>query len=105
MKIIKFLSRFTLICNVCFLIFAVANLIQTETSGLQTKAIPDIPILKEVIITLGMFAIFINTILCLIYCILLVKGSMKKMKIWLPVTNFIFLLVQFYFFFLLKTNG
>ena len=59
-----------------------------------------VPFLKDLIITLGMCAIIIN-LLMTVFCVLfLVRGKLNASPAWLPLVNFIFLLVQiFYFFF------
>jgi hypothetical protein len=59
-----------------------------------------VPYFKDLIITLGICAIIINLLVNIFYLLFLLRGKMKNMPVWLPVINFIFLLVQiFYFFF------
>ena len=104
MKVILFFSRFTLICNLAFLIFAIANMIEAvRTKALETQVIPNVPILKDVVITLGVSAIFINLLMCLFYLVWMVIGRARQLPRWLSLVNFIFLLLQFYFFYLLKS--
>lgn len=104
MKVILFFSRFTLICNISFLLFATANMIESARSkALETQAIPDIPLLKDIIITLGVSAIFINLMMCLFCFVWIMIGKARQLPRKLAWINFIFLLLQFYFFYFLKS--
>jgi len=55
---------------------------------------------KELIVILGFTAIIINLIAVIIYFIFLLSGKLKQLPTWLVLTNFLFLLLQFYYFFL-----
>jgi len=59
-----------------------------------------IPFFKDLIIILGFSAIVINFLMCLVYLgAILAKKSFVLPK-WLAIINFIFLIIEFYFFFL-----
>lgn len=59
-----------------------------------------VPFLKDLVITLGFSAIAINLLMNVFYFLFLMRGKLKNMPLLLPVINFMFLIVQvFYFFF------
>jgi hypothetical protein len=59
-----------------------------------------VPFVENIIVVLGFSAIIINLLMNLVYFILLVTGKLKSIPGWLVIINFIFLLLQiFYFFF------
>jgi hypothetical protein len=58
-----------------------------------------VPILKDLIITLGICAIAINLLVNIFYLVFLLRGKFKAMHLWLPTVNFIFLIVQIVYFF------
>ena len=64
-----------------------------------TDRVVAVPFLKDLVIVLGISAIVIN-ILMNIFCFLfLVRGKHKNIPAWLPVINFMFLIVQLIYFF------
>lgn len=59
-----------------------------------------LPFLKGLLVVLGFSAIIINFFMCLTYGILVIVGKTRYIPKWLAALNFIFLLLQiFYFFF------
>ena len=102
MKLISFFSKFTFICNISFVLFMIFNKIDAKkavTGGRDTVAA--IPFFKDLIIILGFSAIVINFLMCLVYVlVILAKKSAIIIPKWIAITNFIFLIVEFYFFFL-----
>ena len=101
MKTVSFLSKFTVICNLAFIIFAAVNKfgsnLPKESGG---EGIPELNFFKNIVITLGFSAIVINLIMCIVYAILLVMGRKRILPKWLALINFSFLIFQIYFFFL-----
>lgn len=102
MKLISFFSKFTFICNISFVVFMIFNKIDAKKAIVGGKdTVVAIPFFKDLIIILGFSAIIINFLMCLVYLVtILVKKSAVIMPKWLAITNFIFLIVEFYFFFL-----
>lgn len=100
MKVILFLSRFTLICNIAFLIFAVLRWVEKSkpVKAGNEKLIP-LPFVQEVIVTLGFSALVINLVMNLFYLGIFMLGRLKKYPTWLIVTNFLFLIVEIIYFF------
>ena len=101
MRLFTFLSKFTFICNIAFLLFVFFRWMEMKkpVSGAGDKLIA-VPFLKDLVITLGFSAIAINFLMNIFYFLFLMRGRLKSMPLLLPVINFIFLLVQiFYFFF------
>ncbi len=101
MRLFNFLSKFTFICNIAFGLFVLFRWMEMKkpVSGAGDKLIA-VPFLKDIVITLGFSAIAINMLMNIFYFIFLARGKLKNMSLLLPVVNFIFLIVQiFYFFF------
>jgi hypothetical protein len=59
-----------------------------------------IPFFKDLIIILGFSAIVINFLMCLVYLIAILARKSYVLPKWIAIVNFIFLIVEFYFFFL-----
>ena len=100
MKLIRFLSRFTFICNLSFLACIIFRLLEVQ-KPVNAKAgdmIP-IPIVENILITLGYTAILFNIIMNIIYLALLISKRLNVPR-WLVITNFIFLVLEVYYFFL-----
>jgi hypothetical protein len=101
MKIIAFFSKFTFICNIAFLLFIIFSKIESKkaATGGNNNVVDSIPFFKSLVITLGFSAIIINLLMCLVYAILLGMSKKYLLPKWIPLINFVFLIVQFYFFF------
>jgi hypothetical protein len=54
---------------------------------------------KDIIITLGVAAIMINLIMCVIYAVLIIIGRQRLLPKWLAMVNVLFLIFQFIYFF------
>jgi hypothetical protein len=68
-----------------------------RSSGERVVAVP---FFKDLVITLGVCAIIINLLMNIFYFLFLIRGKLSGIPLWLPVINFIFLILQvFYFFF------
>lgn len=101
MKLISFFSRFTFICNICFLIFIIINRLEAKKPAVATTdTVLPLPFFKDLVIILGFSAIIINLLMCITYLVELLTKKVLPLPKWLAPVNFIFLLVQFYFFFL-----
>lgn len=101
MRIFSFLSKFTFICNVAFLLFVFFRWMEMKkpVTGTADNVVA-VPYFKDLIITLGMCAIIINLLMNIFFVFFLLKRKLKGVSLWLPIINFIFLVVQvFYFFF------
>ncbi|MEO6684263.1 MAG: hypothetical protein ABIN48_15670 [Ginsengibacter sp.] len=101
MKVLSFFSKFTLICNVSFAVFAAVNKFgHTKPAESGKEVLPELDFLKNIIITLGFSAIVINLMMCLVYAFVIIAGKKNLLPKWLSLINFLFLLYQFYFYFL-----
>jgi len=99
MKLISFFSRFTFICNVCFLLFLLFNKLEAKKPAVAgNDSVLRIPFFKDLIIILGFSAIIINMIMCLVYLITILMKKSFLLPKWIAGINFIFLFVEFYFF-------
>lgn len=100
MKLISFFSKFTFICNIAFVLFMIFNKIEAKkavSGGRDT--IVAIPFFKDLIIILGFSAIVVNFLMCLVYLSNILMRKSSLLPKWLAIVNFIFLIVEFYFFF------
>ena len=102
MKLISFFSKFTFICNISFLLFLLFRKIEAKKiiNSDSRDAVATIPFFKNLIIILGFSAIVINLIMCMIYLVAVLSRRSFLLPKWLAAINFVFLIVQFYFFFL-----
>lgn len=100
MKLISFFSRVAIVCNVAFVIFAFLSYYQkTEPAGTGKDSVQVISWFKNTVIILGVSAIVINLILCLVYAIMIVAGRQRLLPKNLVILNFLFFLFQLYFYF------
>jgi hypothetical protein len=58
-----------------------------------------LPFLKDLVIVLGFSAIVINSLMCLTYALVAIIGKARLLPKWIALINFIFLLVEIYFYF------
>ena len=100
MKVVLFFSRFTFICNIAFLLFILFRWIELKkVAHGSSDAVLPVPFLKNLVITLGFSAIIINLAMNVTYLLLLLTGNSKKITSWLVLVNFLFLILQVYYFF------
>ena len=95
MRLFKFLLKFTFICNIAFVLFVYFRWLENRKSVKGSgDQLVSLPIFKDLVITLGVSAIVIN-LLMNVFCVLfLVRGRAKNIPVWLPLINFLFLVVQ-----------
>ncbi|MEO6814759.1 MAG: hypothetical protein ABI172_12575 [Ginsengibacter sp.] len=100
MKVISFLSKFTLICNVSFILFIIFSKLEAHKPVTHNSdTVEMIPYFKNTVIILGFSAIVINLIMCIVYSVIVIIGRQYLLPKWLVAINFVFLILQFYFFF------
>jgi len=58
-----------------------------------------IPFFKDLVIILGFLAIIINLLMCIVYLITVLFRKISILPKWIGPVNFIFLFIQFYYFF------
>jgi hypothetical protein len=93
MKVLLFLARMALICNVLFLICLVMQ---------RTEDLITIESIKSPIIILGwLLAPFVNLAANIGYFIRLLMKRESNLPVWLGVTNFLFLFLQLFIHFIL----
>ena len=103
MKVVLFFLRFTFICNIAFLLFVFFNWMERRKPvKSDSDVVIPIPFLKDLIITLGFAAIVINLAMNIIFLICFLSGKLKLFPQWLVAANVLFLLIEFYYFFLFK---
>ena len=96
----KLFSRITLICNISFIIFVVLRYIDFNKAKnkVDDNLIP-LPFVTGTIVVLGQIAIVVNLVFCLTMVFLMVLKKIQQIPRWLVITNFMLLLIQFYYFF------
>jgi uncharacterized protein YacL len=103
MKIVSFFSRFAIICNIAFLLFIFFSKLEAQKPVTQGRdTVVAVPFFKDLIITLGVSAIIINLIMCIVYSVIVVLGRQRILPQWLAVINFLFLIFQGWYFFFRK---
>ena len=58
-----------------------------------------VPFFKDLIIILGFSAIVINFLMCIAYLVAILALKSFLLPKWIAIINFLFLIVEFYFFF------
>lgn len=101
MKLISFFSKFAFICNLCFVVFVFFNRLEAkkEISGSKDTVVA-LPFFKDLIIILGFSAIVVNLVVCVVYLVNILMKTTFRIPKWIAIANFVFLIVQIYFFFL-----
>jgi hypothetical protein len=103
MKLISFFSRFTFICNICFLLFVIFSKLETHKAVAGAPGtVESLPFFKDLVIILGVSAIIINLLMCISYLIVWLLRKVIVLPRWLSIMNVVFLIVEFYYFFLYK---
>lgn len=97
----KLFSKITFLCNLSFLAMALLRYIEiSNKKNNSDDSILPLPFLTGTLVILGQLAIFIS----LLYCITVLATWLVKRAVyaprWLVVVNFLFLLVQVYYFLL-----
>ena len=100
MKVVSFFSRFTIICNFCFLLFIFLAKLEAKkpVTGRTDKAVP-VSYFKDIVITLGVSAIIVNLLMCIVYSVIVIAGKQRILPKWLAIVNSLFLILQFLYFF------
>lgn len=96
----KLFSRIAFICNVSFVIFISLGYIELSHKKGTGDSIMPLPFITGLFVILGELAIFINLVFCLIALILVLSKKIYPAPQWLVIVNFIFLLIQVYYFFI-----
>jgi hypothetical protein len=96
----RFFSRFVFICNICFVAAAILRWVENvnKIKGVFTGALKLQP-LESTIVILGYGAIVINFFFNLFVLFLLATKRGLPVGKWLIWVNFLFLIVQVYYFF------
>ena len=96
----KFFSRVVFICNCCFIIAVVLRLVENahKKNGNFNGAIQINPI-ESTLVVLGYGAIYINLIFNFFLWGLFMSKKKLSVTRWLIWTNFLFLILQVYYFF------
>lgn len=100
MRVFIFLSRFTFICNLAFLLFVFFRWMEhrkpVSAGGDRVVAVP---FFKDIIIILGVSALVINLLMCVFLLFFLLRKKAGNIPLRLPAINFMFLLLQVWYFF------
>lgn len=90
MQKLLFLSRVALICNICFLVTALLSYVPFLANG---------AISSTLIITGSVLSIIVNSLVILLYTLLLITRSPVKNYVpaWLIITNLIIFVLQIIF--------
>ena len=98
-RTMKFFSKITFICNLGFLVFVVLRFIDFSDKKPSTgNAILPLSFFTGNLVILGQLAIFLNLIFCFIVGVLFFLKKTPVVARWLLMANFLFLLIQVYYF-------
>lgn len=98
----RFFSRVVFICNGCFVVAVIMNIINNaHKKNIHFSGAIQINPLESTLVIMGYGAIFINFIFNIFVLALLVTKSKQTTTRWIIWANFIFLLTQIFYFFIL----
>jgi hypothetical protein len=97
----RFFSKITFICNVCFLVAVVLRAIENyrQRANNFTGAIKLQPLVSTVVI-LGYSAIIINFIFSIISLYWILSGRVKQLPLWIVFFNLVLFPMQVFYFFI-----
>lgn len=94
----RFFSKFTFICNICFLVTAFFNY---SKMYLGDSRVPQpLNILKGTVVILGEFSWILNFVFVLLWLILLLASKKPNVTKWIGIANVLILFFQVYYFFI-----
>jgi len=100
MKVVSFFSRFAIICNIAFLVFIIMGRIEARNqAAAPANTVVAVSYVKDIIITLGVGAIIINLVICVVYAILVARHKQVLIPRKLALINCSFFIVQLIYFF------
>src|SRR5689334_9123255 len=99
----RFFSKITVLCNICFLIAVVLRYVETQgrPAGNVDQAVP-LPWLEGTLVILGYGAIIVNALFLLICFIFTSFKVAFKIPRWIIIFNIVIFCCQIYFYFFLK---
>lgn len=97
----KLFSKIAFICNGSFVIFILLRYweFNNKKNGAEDTILP-LPFLTGTVVVLGMLAVFINLLFCLV--ILYYRLSKKTIHLpkWIVAVNVLFFIIQVFYFFI-----
>ena len=95
----KIFSKIAFVCNVSFIISIILGYIELgNKKNKVTGSVMPLPFLTGTFVILGQLAILINFLFCITVLVLILSRKMKQIPQWIVIANFIFLLMQIYYF-------
>ena len=95
----KIFSKIAFVCNVSFIISIILGYIELSNKKNKVSgSVMPLPFLTGTLVILGQFAIVINFLYCITVLVLVLSRKMKQIPQWIVIANFIFLLMQIYYF-------
>lgn len=97
----KLFSRISFICNIGFLVFVILRYVELgRKNAAPGDGILPLSFITGSFVVLGQLAIFVNVFFFLLLLSLMALKKTLSPPQWLIVTNFIFLMLQVYYFFI-----
>ncbi|NOT90854.1 hypothetical protein [Ferruginibacter sp.] len=96
----KIFSKFVFICNLCFIASVILRFVENakKKSGHFDGQILLKP-LESMLVVLGYGSVIISFIFLLACVYWLIAKKIKQIPRWLVITNLVFFVIQFYYFF------
>ncbi len=99
----RFFSKFTVLCNACFLLAVVFRYIEMHnTYEGGTEQILPLPWLQGTLVILGYGAIIVNALFMLLYFIFVSLKMNIQVPKWIVIFNIVIFCCQVYFHFFFK---
>jgi hypothetical protein len=97
----RFFSKFTFICNLCFLVAAVMHYCKLYIN--ESKFPQPLNFIKGTVVILAEFGWILNFVFVLLVVIILAAKKKLSVPKWLLIFNAVMLLLQIYYYFLDKS--
>lgn len=103
--LMRFFSKFVLLCNLCFVITVIMHFIEPAhaATGKAGAAVP-LQFIEGTMAVLGFISILVNGIFCLIALGMIAAKKIKLIPSWIVIINFIALLAEIYWYFIDKSK-
>lgn len=95
----RFFSKITCICNICFLLSVVLRAIENlRIQHGNTNGILKLQPLESTVVILGYGAVFVNFIFFFISLYLIINGRIKQLPKWIVFFNLVLFPIQVIYF-------
>jgi hypothetical protein len=95
----RFFSKFAFICNLCFIVFVIMELLESGNKGKgNVNVAMPLEFLKGTLVVLGFVSLLVSALFCFFIFVSMVAKSLGRPPRWMVIFNFIALLAEIYWF-------